>query len=361
MSTRCGSGCIKRERNYGIDLLRLVLMFMVCVLHTLGQGGILNVCEAGSLNHIVYWFLETLAYCAVDGFAIISGYMASDKPRKFEKLADMWFQAFFYSLVLTLILTIAGFNANWGKLDVVKCVFPVTFGKFWYFTAYFALFFAIPALNRFVFGIDETTAKKALIILVVLYSFIGIVTDPFKTQGGYSALWLMILYCIGALAKRVRLFEARKSITLIVWWMGSILFSWAVLVIFKIGRLINYVSPTVLLSAMIMVILFSRLKIKRTAQIISKLSPLAFGIYLFQSNQIIWNVILKDAFVFVAEQNIILGVICVFAFALLIFISGLVVEFIRSKLAVCLRIPSLSRKIVHAADILLDKLTVLLK
>ena len=29
-------------RNHGIDLLRLVLMFMVCMLHTLGQGGILN-------------------------------------------------------------------------------------------------------------------------------------------------------------------------------------------------------------------------------------------------------------------------------------------------------------------------------
>ena len=29
-------------RNHGIDLLRLALMFMVCMLHTLGQGGILN-------------------------------------------------------------------------------------------------------------------------------------------------------------------------------------------------------------------------------------------------------------------------------------------------------------------------------
>ena len=29
---------MKYERNYGIDLLRLVLMYMVCMLHTLGQG-----------------------------------------------------------------------------------------------------------------------------------------------------------------------------------------------------------------------------------------------------------------------------------------------------------------------------------
>ena len=29
-------------RNYGIDLLRIVAMFMVLLLHVLGQGGILK-------------------------------------------------------------------------------------------------------------------------------------------------------------------------------------------------------------------------------------------------------------------------------------------------------------------------------
>lgn len=28
-----------KRRNYGIDLLRLISMFMVCILHTLGKGG----------------------------------------------------------------------------------------------------------------------------------------------------------------------------------------------------------------------------------------------------------------------------------------------------------------------------------
>ena len=30
------------NRNYGIDALRLLLMFMVCILHTMGQGGVLG-------------------------------------------------------------------------------------------------------------------------------------------------------------------------------------------------------------------------------------------------------------------------------------------------------------------------------
>ena len=30
------------ERNYGIDLFRMLAMFMVAILHVLGQGGILG-------------------------------------------------------------------------------------------------------------------------------------------------------------------------------------------------------------------------------------------------------------------------------------------------------------------------------
>ena len=45
---------MKYERNYGIDLLRLVLMYMVCMLHTLGQGGILGVCQAGTVEYKVF-------------------------------------------------------------------------------------------------------------------------------------------------------------------------------------------------------------------------------------------------------------------------------------------------------------------
>ena len=120
---------MKYERNYGIDLLRLVLMYMVCMLHTLGQGGILGVCQAGTVEYKAFWFLEILSYCAVDGFAIISGYMAVDRPRKYEKLVDMWFQAFFYSFVKYLeevLFFKKGMDMETGKWDH-SCVCRVSY------------------------------------------------------------------------------------------------------------------------------------------------------------------------------------------------------------------------------------------
>jgi hypothetical protein len=347
-----------KERNYGVDLLRLVLMFMVCMLHTLGQGGILKACEVGTLQYKTYWLFEILSYCAVDGFAIISGYMAIDKPRKYEKLVDMWFQAFFYSFIVTFILTIIGINENWGKIDVIKCALPITFGKFWYFTAYFALFFAVPILNKFIFGINEIVAKKALIILVVLFSIVGGISDPFETQWGYSAIWLILLYLIGALSKRIKLFETKKSLTLLIIWAVCILCTWVIHIFAGIKRLTNYVSPTILLSGIIMVVLFSRINVK--GSVISKISPLTFGVYLFQLNQVIWNVIIKDAFAFVVSKHIIVGVMHVFAFASLIFVAGLIVELIRNEIAKLIRIQLLSKKIVEIIDKWIVKLFVLL-
>ena len=61
------------QRNYGIDLLRLVLMYMVCLLHTLGQGGLLQAAAPGSAGFALLWLLEVLASCAVDGVAVESG------------------------------------------------------------------------------------------------------------------------------------------------------------------------------------------------------------------------------------------------------------------------------------------------
>ena len=181
----------------------------------------------------------------------------------------------------------------------------------------------------------------------------GFLSDAFKTQGGYSALWLMVLYCIGAFARKARVFERKKSITLILLWAICVLLTWGFHVYLGRERLTSYVSPTVLMSGLLLVILFSRLRLKGT--IISKLSPLVFGIYLFQLNPVIWNTCLNGRFAFVAKSSLVVGIVYAFAFAMLIFLSGLFVEFVRSRIAKAIKIPALSRKIVDVVNRVLQK------
>ena len=77
-------------------------------------------------GYSIYLLINTFSYCAVDGFAIISGYMANNRPRKWSRLFEMWFQAFFYSFVITLILVFAGIGSSLGIMDIIRCALPVT-------------------------------------------------------------------------------------------------------------------------------------------------------------------------------------------------------------------------------------------
>lgn len=40
-----------KERNYGVDLLRIISMYLVIILHVLGQGGILSNATEFSLTY----------------------------------------------------------------------------------------------------------------------------------------------------------------------------------------------------------------------------------------------------------------------------------------------------------------------
>lgn len=347
------------ERNYGIDLLRLVLMFMVCMLHILGQGGVLSASHRGSIEYGAFWFLEVCSYCAVDGFAIISGYVSSKRTPKWNKLVNMWFQVVFYSLILTMILIPISSGSNVEIKSLIKSFMPVTSGYFWYFTAYVALFFAMPMLDLFVDHMDIHTARKTMVVIIGLFSIMGLPFDAFRTQYGYSAIWLMVLYCLGALAKKTNLFSKMKSSTLIIIFLMMSIFSWGGLMVLNTGRLINYISPTILLNALILVILFSRIKLK--GSLIKKLSPLAFGIYLFQLNSVIWNDILKESMIFIASQPLVAGIGYVILFSFILFALGLIVEFSRNQIANVLRIPVLSQKIVDIFSKTLAKIILLFR
>ena len=87
-----------RERNYGIDLLRLVSMLYVVILHVLGQGGVLGAVAEGSAQYQIAWFLEVWSLCAVNIFGIISGYVGfteKEKPHIYANYLVIWLQVVF--------------------------------------------------------------------------------------------------------------------------------------------------------------------------------------------------------------------------------------------------------------------------
>ena len=100
---------VKRERNYGIDLLRVVSMFYILLLHSLGRGGLLKNTVEGSTQYNLVYFIEICAYCVANIFALISGYVSySDEKKKIKvsNYINLWLEVVFYCLAFTAIFNI---------------------------------------------------------------------------------------------------------------------------------------------------------------------------------------------------------------------------------------------------------------
>ena len=189
-----------KDRNYGIDLLRIVSMYMVVILHVLGHGGILRNLEVLSVNYCVMWFLEITCYCAVNCYALITGYVTSGSKFKYKRIFYLWLDVLFWRLLLTTIINFI-YPDLVGKKDFLYSTFNVLFNSYWYFSSYFALFFFIPFINKLIDVLDKRSFKRLIITIVLVLTFINLLSDSFALNDGYSLVWLIVLYLVGAYIK----------------------------------------------------------------------------------------------------------------------------------------------------------------
>ena len=79
------------DRNVGIEVLRVVSMFMVVFLHVLNHGIDYPKLKLFSINWFFGWFIEALCYCAVNIYAMISGYVMVNSKTRVARLIILWF------------------------------------------------------------------------------------------------------------------------------------------------------------------------------------------------------------------------------------------------------------------------------
>lgn len=246
-----------------------------------------------------------------------------------------------------------------GIAELLKMVFPVMFYQYWYFTAYFCMFFFIPVLNLIV----QKLEKKALIFITgsifLLFSLAQTLryAEIFGTGGGYNTTLACPLYLIGAVLRKYDLLSRVKKRTCFFIYMACVALTW----LSKIGigavtsslmgkpfaedMFVNYISPTMVLAAAALLGIFSGIRMKRMIPVIRMLSPLAFGVYLVHTNQLVFHRLLDNAFDFAAGFSAIHMLGFVMVAALAIFVVSIVLEYIRYKLFDLLKIRELSEKI----------------
>lgn len=338
-----------KVRNYGIDLLRVVAMYMVVILHVLEQGGILESTQGNIVSDAVSWFMEIGAYCAVNCYALISGFVgfSAKKRYNYARYIELWLQVVFYCVMITLIVAICN-PGTIGKGKILSGIMPVTFGYYWYFTAYTGVFLFMPIMNLLLQKMTYKDATKLVLGCIFVFSvyetfafpFSG---DVFKLLGGYSFLWLSILYLIGAYIKQYEVYkEISKKVLLII---GGIFFffTWGlkILVDYIIGKpiagiisgdlFISYVSPTILGISIILLILFAGIEVNdKIKNVVKFAAPATFGVYLLHVHPLVWST-LKGKFALIGEMSVWKIPIAVLSVAVIIFIIGILLDRLRGQ------------------------------
>lgn len=346
-----------KERNWGIDLLRLLSMGMVMLLHILGHGGIHTTAVRFSAQYEISRFLETAAICAVNVYALISGYVGVHARHRFSGLISLWLQVVTYSVGLTAL--IGWLLPGTVTAETLKhAFFPVTYQQYWYFTAYFAVFFFTPFLNHLLNTLPRRKLQLLLLSLVFLFSLLPTLgnRDIFRTGNGFSALWLAALYLIGGYCRQFEVFRNRSAYKALGVYLACVLIAWGSRWILESrwlfedhdlpgNYLVRYTSPTILLCAVALLALFAGLRVPEgLVRIVRVLAPLSFGVYLIHEQPLIRTHVIIDRFKDYASYSpplmvgAILGTVCG------LFLLCCAIEWLRARLFRLLHLPTLCEK-----------------
>ncbi len=339
------------KRDYGIDLLKIISMIMICGLHILGSGGVLKNCLKDSANWYIAWLLEIICFVAVNCYAMVTGYLNLGKKTNFNNIVVLWLQTIFYSVIITGLFFM--FTDKVGITRIIKAFLPITSNTWWYFTSYIFLFLFIPVLNLGLEKLDKLQLKL-IIFFSILMPFIASVlrNDGFGFIKGYSPIWLMIMYIIGGYIKKYKI-DIQKIKYPVLWFFAvsvSTLIS-KVAITYLTQRMLGYVtyadvfieytSPTVVAASILFFVSFLKLKKTRFLKSlhIEKISILTFGVYLIHVHPLVFDNIIFERFAYLAQVGNPIIFICGIIFCTLaIFVICLTIEYLRSLLFKLLKI-----------------------
>ena len=331
------------KRNYGIDLLRITAMGFVAALHILGIGGIISGCELLSGQFLTAQLLRIAMLCAVNCYALISGYVGWDKRPKLSALAVLWLKAVVFCLIITALFSR---GQEFDLKTWLSAVLPVTTGQYWYLTAYAGLFVLMPILNAAVRHMPKRELTAALLGILLLFCILPIspLTDAFYLHDGYSVLWLAVMYLLGGYLGKYDILSRLSSGKWLLIFVFSVLAAWASRMLALYWKpilwynaygniLIEYTSPTMVLAAAALLAVFSRLHPSEGVQrLVAKLSPHAFGVYLLHAHPLVFRLVLENRFAQLGTGSAAALTATVFLCSLLICAAGLAADWLLSLL-----------------------------
>ena len=324
-----------KEKTYfhNLDLLRIVSMFMIVLTHILGKGGLRDAVDGrGDAYFFIVWFMQIFAYVAVNCYGLISGYIGLGSESKLSKIALLWLQVLFYTLVITVCFNLFGYQLDGN--DWLGAFFPVVTSQYWYVTAYFGLLVFKPLLDKGLRFISDKQLGQLVVGIFLVFSLVPALFNnkvlEYSLSKGFGMTWLIILYILGAYLRRLDLEKIKTSFLLALYLFSSLI---TFLGMNGIGEIwFWYPSPSLVLASLAIFILFAKWKISgqgRLGALIAFLAPASFGVYLIHLHPLIEKHLLVDQFISLLHLEEWLLPLALFCLSFVIYLVSSLIERVR--------------------------------
>lgn len=332
-------------RNYGLDLLRLVAAFYVVFIHTMTLGGLYDATALYSYQDLVCRAGMIVAFCCVNIFGIISGYVGyCETPKKhaYSSVFPLWLTVVFYSLLYAGIFMFF-FPGPETSHYLLRAIFPLTSDLYWYFSCYIFVCLLAPFLNKILRHSSDTELKQLFWLICGILITVEYIGDSFEFGSGFTSIWLMLLYLLGGILKKTgtsskiptyALFLAIVAIDVFYFFLNLKLPFFTVS-IFRIGFPVNgsLVNPFYVATAILHVLLFSRFKIHPFWHKIIKFSAAAsFSVYIVNTHPLLWELGVNNRFGAWAGSSPVGLLVRVLAFSTCFVTAVVLIDFVRREL-----------------------------
>lgn len=358
-------------RNYSIDLLRIISMFMIMILHCNSHGGVLAMQTGYDTSSIFFHFLECLSIVSVNTFVLISGYYLSAQKIRLSRVLKVMTTTWFYAWIWLLICILLGVEI--GKATIIKNIAPLSYATYWFVSLYIGMFLCAPFLNIDINNMTKRQHGILVLMLIAIFSVLPSITPFSDTFGlkssGLNLPWFIVLYIIAAYIQKYG-FLKMKPWHWLAGYLGLsviLLFIW--LTISKILGISDYTDEWkgginfyyfgyntifVLLSSVCLFRFFLEIKIgnKRVCTIIKTIAPLMIGVYLIHDNrlgrQFVWQ-----AFSNLGSSNFV-NTLYILGYILVLFVLCVNIEWLRTKVFLLLEKRNIYKKLLGRVDKLPD-------
>lgn len=337
---------LSKQRQSGIELLRIIAAMGVIVLHYNynGYGGALEYAGLSSNNTVLIYTLETIFVSSVNVFVLINGYFdVKSNKRDLLKPLKLIIEVIIFNVLYYLASVVLGGDSQLTLSHLVRALLPTN----WFVIIYCGLYLVSPFINVVLSNLTQKEHRILICIIFALFSVYPMTIDILEgilgqkiyglytisldgSSSGYSIVNFILLYIIGAYL-RIYCNSQRENqesgLRKIIIWAILVLintvwgFAFAKLG-YSNGNSWEYCNPLLILQAVLVFEIFRNIKMKSI--VINNIAKASFCVYIIHG-YFIGRVGIEKVISF---NNPLLTICHIFVVALLIYLAGIVINFI---------------------------------